>query len=82
LFVLIICVAGHQRCRIAPAPSKSWLKASPYPTDRHKWSDCIGGLMPEQLFTQELFNSLFCPLCKVLRVLDGVSVGNINRRDP
>jgi len=31
---LIISVAGHQPCRIAPAPSKSWLKASPYPTDR------------------------------------------------
>jgi hypothetical protein len=47
-----------------------------------KWNDCIRGLMPEQLFAQELLNSLFCPFCKALRVLDGVSIGNINRRDP
>src|SRR5262249_23961233 len=40
-----------------------------------------GGLMPE-FFAQELLNSFFRLFCKALRVVDGVSVSNVNRRDP
>ena len=40
-----------------------------------------GDLMPE-FFAQELLNSFFRLFCKALRVVDGVSVSNVNRRDP
>jgi hypothetical protein len=40
-----------------------------------------GGLMSE-FFAQELLNSFFCLFCKALRVLDRVSVSNINWQDP
>src|SRR5262249_61081869 len=36
-----------------------------------------GGLMPE-FFAQELLNSFFRLFCKALRVVDGVSVSNVN----
>jgi hypothetical protein len=62
-----IAVWGSRRCRT---------------TRRNQVDRLRSRLMPEQLFAQELLNSFSCLFCKTLRVLNGVSVGNIDRRDP